>query len=536
MRSIHTPFTAQNSAPNELNSSGTSTITIKNSLLEAIANDPDLPTLGSSISRIVQLSSSDHESIRQLSYFVLSDVSLTQKILRLSNSVAFRSSSNKVITSITKAIFLMGFNSVKNCALAMLLVDGMPGKQVEHVRTELIHTLAASMVSRELAKHSQFSDAEEIVVVTLFKNLGRLLLAAYEPDHYQRMLALITQGTHTPWQAAMQILGFNLETLTENILENWSIPASIIQALKNRPGGNLNLAKNKQEWMQQAAEFSEKAAPLALTCTQVDSSVTKEKLLNRFGKALNLDNTKLDQLIANATEETYALLMDTDLIALEKKRTNNPSSAPTEFNGENEEDVLKELVLETGENDNHQIIQRYPSGKPFNASILLLNGIQDVAEVMASGHYKLDDLIMLVLETYYNSLGFRFITLCLLDSKINQYRARSTLGKNNMAYQKAFNFPVASSIDLFHGALEKNVDLLISDAFAPKIRKLIPQWHKDLLPDARSFMILPLVTRQKPIGFFYADRDTDAPEGVSSEEIRLIRTLKGQALTAFNSR
>lgn len=534
MRSIHSPFTP-NGLTNDSAVPAANTATIKNNLLEAIANDSDLPALGSSISRIVQLSSSDHESIRQLSYFVLSDVSLTQKILRLSNSVAFRSTSNKIITSVTKAIFLMGFNSVKNCALAMLLVDGLSGKHAEHVRAELIHTLAASMVSRELAKHSQFSDAEEIVVVALFKNLGRLLLAAYDPEHYQKMTALIAQGAHTPWQAAMQVLGFNLETLTENILENWNIPVSIIQALKNRPGGNLNLAKSKHEWMQQAAEFSEKTAPLVLACMQIDDPAYKEKLLNRFGKALCLDTTKLNQLIANASEETYALLMDTDLLALEKKRTNSPSSSPTEFNRENEEDALNELVLETSENDHHQITQRYPSGKPYNASMLLLSGIQDVAEIMASGHYKLDDLIMLVLETYYNSLGFRFIALCLLDPKINQYRARSSLGKNNMIYQKAFNFSATPAIDLFHGALKKNADLLISDAYACKIRKLVPQWHNDLLPEARSFMILPLVTRQKPIGLFYADRDVEAPEGISSEETRLIRTLKGQVLTAFNS-
>jgi HD-like signal output (HDOD) protein len=534
MRSIHTSFTPHGSSHDPAVTAA-NTATIKTSLLEAIANDPDLPTLGSSISRIVQLSSSDHESIRQLSYFVLSDVSLTQKILRLSNSVAFRPSSNKIITSVTKAIFLMGFNSVKNCALAMLLVDGMSGKQVEHVRTELIHTLAASMVSRELAKHSQFGDAEEIVVVALFKNLGRLLLAAYDPEHYQKMTALIAQGTHTPWQAAMQILGFNLETLTENILENWNIPGSIIQALKNRPGGNLNLAKSKHEWMQQAAEFSEKAAPFVLTWTQTNDPACKEKLLSRFGKALCLDTIKLDQLIANAGEETYALLMDTDLIALENKRTNKPSSSPTEFSPENEEDALTDLILGTDQNDHHQITQRYPSGKPYNASTLLLSGIQDVAEIMASGYYKLDDLVMLVLETYYNSLGFRFITFCLLDSKINQYRARSSLGQNNMIYQKAFNFPATPSINLFHGALKKNADLLISDASTCKIHKLIPQWHRDSLPDARSFMILPLVTRQKPIGLFYADRDVEAPEGISSEETRLIRTLKGQALTAFNS-
>lgn len=510
--------------------------TIKDSLIEAVIHDPELPTLGSSISRIVQLSSSDDESIRQLSYFVLSDVSLTQKILRLSNSVAFRSVSNGIITSITKAIFLLGFNSVKTCALTMLLVDGLSGKHAEHVRAELVQTLAASMISRELAKQSYFSDAEEIVVVALFKNIGRLLLAAYDHTLYQRLMAPIQQGTHTPWQASMQVLGCNLDTLTETILEEWNIPASIIQALKNRPTGALSTAKSKQEWMQQTAEFSEKATPLILAATGLEDSGLKDQLLKRFGKALNLDTLKLNQLIANANEETHALLMNTDLISADNSRTISSRTTYTEFDNSVEDDSLSELIFDNDENDSPQITQRYPSGKPHNASTILLSGIQDTAEIMASGKYKLDDLIILVLETYYNSLGFRFITLCLRDPKINQFRARSSLGKNNQVYQRAFSFPAVPSNDLFHRALEKNADLLISDAFSLKIRKLIPQWHKDLLPDTRSFMVLPLVANQKPIGLFYADRELDAPEGITAEETRLIKTLKGQVLTAFNSR
>ncbi|NBQ68383.1 MAG: GAF domain-containing protein, partial [Nitrosomonadaceae bacterium] len=188
------------------------------------------------------------------------------------------------------------------------------------------------------------------------------------------------------------------------------------------------------------------------------------------------------------------------------------------------------------EAENTQIIQRYPSGKPYNASALLLTGVQDVSEIMAPGNYKLDSLIMLVLETYYNSLGFRFITLCLRDLKMNQYRARSSLGENNMDYQKAFSFPMTFSADVFHLALKRNADLLISDTSTAKIHTLIPQWHRDLFPDARSFMVLPLVANNKPIGLFYANREAGAPEGIAADEIRLIKTLKGQALSAFNSR
>ncbi|MEK7844937.1 MAG: histidine kinase, partial [Pseudomonadota bacterium] len=62
------------------------------------------------------------------------------------------------------------------------------------------------------------------------------------------------------------------------------------------------------------------------------------------------------------------------------------------------------------------------------------------------------------------------------------------------------------------------------------------EWHLDLLPDARSFIVLPLVINKKPIGLFYAYRELEAPEGTTAEETRLIKTLKGQILTALNSK
>ena len=493
------PYTSEDSSgfPEAATEKNTRTKTIKERLLEAATHDPDLPALGNSIARIIQLSSSDDQSIQQLAYFVLADVSLTQKILRLSNSVAYRTGSNKVNTNITKAIFLLGFNSVKTCALAMLLVDGMSGKRAELVRTELVHALAASMISRELVKASHFIDAEETAITALFKNLGRLLLAAYDHDLYQEMMALMAQGTHTPVQASMQVLGFNLDTLTE---------------------------------------LSEKVAPLIVETGNPEDPELKNKLLTRFGKALNLDKSKLDQLILDAKIETRALLINANLLDADRSKTVCTEIARVEFNMPADEDLLNELIIGHDEAENTQIIQRYPSGKPYNASALLLTGVQDVSEIMAPGNYKLDSLIMLVLETYYNSLGFRFITLCLRDLKMNQYRARSSLGENNMDYQKAFSFPMTFSADVFHLALKRNADLLISDTSTAKIHTLIPQWHRDLFPDVCSFMVLPLVANNKPIGLFYANREAEAPEGIAADEIRLIKTLKGQALTAFNSR
>ncbi|MGZ3253416.1 MAG: HDOD domain-containing protein, partial [Burkholderiaceae bacterium] len=73
--------------------------TVRDQLLEKIINDAALPALGSSVSRVVQMASSDDEAVRDLAHFVLSDVALTQKILRVSNTVSYRTTSSSPVTT-----------------------------------------------------------------------------------------------------------------------------------------------------------------------------------------------------------------------------------------------------------------------------------------------------------------------------------------------------------------------------------------------------------------------------------------------------
>jgi hypothetical protein len=106
-----------------------------------------------------------------------------------------------------------------------------------------------------------------------------------------------------------------------------------------------------------------------------------------------------------------------------------------------------------------------------------------------------------------------------------------------MRAQAGFLFPTAtkSTRDLFYLALDNDADLMIEDARSPKIRDLLPGWYRDLMPDARSFIVLPLVVNKVALGLFYADRPTVAPEGVPPDETALIKALKGQVLAALGA-
>jgi HD-like signal output (HDOD) protein len=528
------------------------------SLLRKITAANDLPTLGSSVSRVVQMTSSDDEAVRNLAHFILSDVALTQKILRISNTVCYRTASATPVTTVSKAIFLLGFDTVKTAALAMLLVDGMKGKNAKSVRNELSHALCSSIVGREIARRSHFKDAEEAAVAALFKNIGRVLVAAHDHDQYDKITRLVEAGTHNPSQASQAVLGCSFELLAEAVLREWNIPESIVQALTPPPPGVLKPAKARQEWLQQVAAFSSAAARLIPSLGTPGQEAASKAVLTRFGGALGLDHAKLNQLFAGVAQETRVIASSTELAlhtdehehahtqedkaASEERQASASTSAatPAPAEGAAAGDDLAlpaELLLDVIEETHAlQITERHASGKPVNARDLLLAGVQDVTQMLASGRCKVNDLMLLVLETLYSSMGFRFATVCLKDVSTNQFRARIAMGEKNTERQAGFVFPVASARDLFHLAMDNEADLMISDATVPKIRDLLPAWHRTLLPDARSFIVLPLVVQKKQIGLFYADRSMAAPEGVPHDETALIKTLKGQVLTALQSR
>jgi GAF domain-containing protein len=283
--------------------------------------------------------------------------------------------------------------------------------------------------------------------------------------------------------------------------------------------------------MQQVAAFSAAAASLIPQLKDARENDSGAALLKRFGAALNLDTEMLGELVATAAREVRVLV---DIASL------GPGEDLTDVAADatetTEQGLPRELLLDRADHSSSlQVSERHASGKPFNARDLLLAGVQDVTQMTASGKCKVNDLMLLVLETLYSGLGFRFATVSLQDVRTGQFRARIAMGERAAQRQAGFVFPAPSEYDLFHLALDNNVDLMIADAATPKIHDLLPAWHRKLLPDARSFIVLPLVINKHQIGLFYADRAQPAPEGVPPDETALIKTLKGQVLTALNS-
>jgi HD-like signal output (HDOD) protein len=505
-------------------SSENGTRRVRAALLNKVCGDEDMFALGSSVARVVQMASSDDQGTHDLAYYVLSDVALTQRILRLSNTASYRTASGTSVTTISRAISLLGFDNVKTTALAMLLVDALSNsRHAQSVRLELEAALCASLVGRELARHSFYQGAEEASIGALFKNLGPLLVASHEHERYREIAALAAAGKHTLGQASQMILGCSYDALAEAVLSEWKIPDVIVRSLSPLPSGAQKPAANRGEWMRQVASFGMEMAKLLAKSSNPAGAPEARALLTRYGVALNLDPERLEELFAVVQGEMSGLLQSMHLQPQPKKL-----QPPAE--GDGLPNVLLLATLDAGES---QPDGDHPSGKPFNARELLLAGVQDVTQMRASGEGKVNELILAVLETLYRSMGFRFATVCLKDHRSGQFRARLSFGEEHVRRQAGFAFPATPSRDLFHLAMDNDADLMIADASSPKIRDLLPAWHRTLLPDAKSFIVLPLVVGKVQLGLFYADRARPAPEGVPPDETSLIKALKGQVLVAL---
>lgn len=495
-------------------------------LIKKFGSDGDLLSLGVATARVVELTSSDGEAAKALAYYVLADVALTQKILRLSNTVTYRSVASTPITTISRAIFVLGFDMVKTCALALMLVENLANsRHADAIRRQLIESLCASLVGRELARHAPMQGAEEASIAALFNNLGKMLMASHEHELFELIEERVGDDISQA-QSAIQVIGCTYEFLTETVLREWNFPEFLIHAQERLPPGPVKFAKSKQEWVRQVVCFSAEAAQLAMRPFDTLTPADVKPLMLRYGAALQLDLARLRELFQAVGREVADVVASLNLAmpAVPEAPAAPKVTLPS---------VLKLAMLAS-----HTISTEecYDSGKPINARDRLLKGVQLVTQMMGAGNYKPSALSMLVIETLHSSMGFRFSTVCLKDGRNESYRAVLSVGEQHVARQPHFAFPTERSEDVFHLAIENNADLMIEETTTGSIRELIPAWHKRLLPDTRSMILLPLVQGTTALGLFYADRAQPAPEGVTSEEAALIKALITQMMTAISLR
>ncbi|MBB3196275.1 serine/threonine protein kinase [Roseateles terrae] len=506
-------------------------------LLRRMRHRSDFPAMADSVARIQRMTQSENESLTTLSNEILKDVALTNKLLRLVNTVQFSHAGGGHISTVSRAVALVGFGGIRNLALSLVLLERMENKQhAQRLKEEFLRSLMAGSLARELCLVPR--ENEESFLTTMFQGLGRLLSEFYLPEEAQQVRRLVRPERGMGEQAAppineaaasAQVLGLSYESLGLGVARQWGFPDSL-QRTMVRPDGDapMRLIEHSPDRMRWLARASNDVADVILNSEPSEAYAKVRAMAQRYARALGVEAKAIEQAADQARQRLSQLAQAMD-IQLPKSSPAQRLLAPLT---PSLEDTLSPHQLQA------TIVQgpvRTGVIPPEEASAVLAAGIQDITNAMVES-FKLNEILRMILETMYRGLGFRRVIFCLRDPKTETLTGRFGLGDGVESVVPLFRVPLrvmpGLQPDLFSAICIKGADTLIADASQPRIAERLPAWFLSGAK-AHSFLILPMALRGAPFAMIYADKAEAGSVVLDEKQLALLRTLRNQAVMAF---
>ncbi|MCE1194380.1 MAG: HDOD domain-containing protein [Acidovorax sp.] len=506
-------------------------------LLRRMRHKSDFPALSDSVARIQRVATSEDDSISDLTHEILKDVALTHKLLRLVNSVHYAHASRGTISTVSRAVSLVGFNAVRNMALSLVLLDHMQDKaHASQMREEFLRAMMAGSVAAELCATAQA--AEEAFIGAMFQNLGRMLCEFYFPEEARQVRALLASGrVQGEESAALQVLGLGFEDLGVGVARVWGLPESLQRCMR-KPLGSPTQRPPEQgaERLRWVALAANEVAGTLLANDPARVAPLLGQIGTRYARTLGLSAEAIGEATLRARHKLVALA---DALELRVE----PGSAAARLlqlpaaaqdGALAPDDGLEPLELRASTAPAlPTVLQPQAGGAVSLAQVhdVLTAGIQDVTNAMVET-FQLNDVLRMILETMFRALGVRRMVFCLRETRSETLTGRFGLGEGSEAAVRAMKIPLRAAGDLFATVCLRGADTLINDAADPRMQARLPPWYRAGL-NAPSFLLLPLQIKGQTFALIYADQAVPGGIVVDDRALGLLRTLRNQAVMAF---
>jgi len=498
-------------------------------LLRRMSHSADFPALSQVISAINQINNADVERLQTLSEVILRDFSLTNKLLRIVNSATYGQFGGS-ITTVSHAIVILGFDTIRNLAITLLLFEHMQNKgQASRLREATLKSFFGGLLSAKLGKKAAWRDTEELRICGMFQHMGKLLTLYYFNEESQEIDKRMAHEDESEERAAMAVLGISYRELAIGVAEYWNFPDRTVNSMRAMPDGVARAPQTASDRLRFMSNLSFELLPLVEKTPGVAEKMLAE-IVRRMGATIGWNNKDLRDSIQEASSGYLQYL---SLLGVEKRgsefcrklqKLSSTSGVTPELGAEDDpllnEEVLAEVPLD--------------ANPRAGSTAVLSSGVQEITNTLV-GSYKLNDLLRMTLETMYRGIGFERVLFCTRDVRHPRMIARFGFGAEIGRIQKGFDFPVSGLGDVFQLALAKNADIFIEDIDADSIKARVPQWYRQLLP-AKTFILFPLMLEGKAIGLFYGDRDDAHSLKITPEQTNLLKTLRNQAILAIRQK
>ncbi|MDX3907930.1 MAG: HDOD domain-containing protein [Pigmentiphaga sp.] len=433
----------------------------------------DFPLLSDSLRVTISAMQGDDRAITSLAQIVLSDFTLTQRVLRLANSAMYMAFGGN-ITTVSRALVVLGVEAVAHLVLGLKLVDHFQQCHLQlqrlDAKLELNRAMLAGCIARKVCAARDVRAGEEAVVCTLMRQLGRLLCIFYLEHEWAQIRARALAGCCTDDELSAQVLGISFDELGEEAAERWGLPEVIRRGMLpfdfSAPPTGPQAGAECDHWLRAVSSFSVEMSR-SMTDAADDAGSRSRRVLE--------------------TVQCYAAALSLGVEALRG--------------------MMGELVKD--EASRHFLreideLQAASAGDaPHSAERTLRDGLRGL-RLLPSLHH-LGPVLAMASEAMLAGMRFSRAIIFVRDPRRHAFEARLGFGAGIEQLLPQLRFNEIFSGDVFHLAITNPVGIFIENACNPKFGAHIPRWFREVVSDAHAFVLLPVRAGSDTVALVYGD-------------------------------
>jgi putative nucleotidyltransferase with HDIG domain len=200
---------------------------IEKTLIAYIKNMPSLPT---SVNKVLEICNNPNTSPADLNHVISLDPVLVGRVLKLINSAYY--GLGQPVTSLARAIIMLGINTVKNLALSTTIMGNFnskkksPGLEMEGFWR---HSLCVGVSAKLLAKKRGIDSklTEEYFTAGLLHDIGKIPLNAVLAKEYMLTVSVADRKRKSLMHAEESTLGLTHCTTGAMINAAWKLKGAV---------------------------------------------------------------------------------------------------------------------------------------------------------------------------------------------------------------------------------------------------------------------------------------------------------------------
>jgi len=195
-------------------------------ITDFLKEDIRIPSPPSIAVRILDAVKKDETSFNELANIISSDPALAAKILMVANS-SFYNLPRK-IDSISKALSILGTNTLKNIALSFVIAKELRGTSEDRFDFDFFWRRAlTAAVGADILSSVISAKKEDTFVTALLQDIGIVIMYLCRTGDYLKVLDEKRASSSGVEEAEKKVFGFDHQELGAEVLKHWGIPETI---------------------------------------------------------------------------------------------------------------------------------------------------------------------------------------------------------------------------------------------------------------------------------------------------------------------